>query len=408
MACFNMIVLHHMPQLAEAVHQDDDWTGVTDAGVRRRRQNRLNSRAFRRRRKVLEEAAAAESQPSQTLGLSQSQFHTGHPPGQRANSPLREKDDDEAQGGQTEGEGDILVPCWIEARQCVTSLRMSMLANNRPQGCRRALLPYDASSPARLDQVIFPLSADHLLTLIQYNILRGCLENRRLLREAFRRRCKSGNKTVWPNDDCPVVGYQGDDDDDGREWSATALTVFPTLTLDGDGDDDDDVIAPLSRILPRSLHPTSLQNTVPHAAWIDILPHPVLRDNLIRATTSLSVSESSAADGTTNSASNLFGVFDPDDLWTDSVGGLFFETGPSPGPVEEGKEEEEEVAGAVFVGGIVWSPPWDISGWELSEGFWRKWGWMMKGCAGEVLEATNRWRRQRGEEELQLGWTSVG
>ena len=48
---------------------------------------------------------------------------------------------------------------------------------------------------------------------------------------------------------------------------------------------------------------------------------------------------------------------------------------------------------------IAWSPPWDIGGWEVSEGFLKKWGWLLRGC-GEVLEATNRWRTMRGDEDL--------
>lgn len=78
------------------------------------------------------------------------------------------------------------------------------------------------------------------------------------------------------------------------------------------------------------------------------------------------------------------GTFDEDALWSDTIGGLF----------EGYPDDEIEVRGV-----IAWSPPWDISGWEVTEGFWRRWGWQFKGC-GEVLDATNRWRRMRGEEPL--------
>jgi hypothetical protein len=37
----------HIPRLANLVHSDDDWTGLTDAAARRKRQNRLNVRAHR-------------------------------------------------------------------------------------------------------------------------------------------------------------------------------------------------------------------------------------------------------------------------------------------------------------------------------------------------------------------------
>jgi hypothetical protein len=47
-----------------------------------------------------------------------------------------------------------------------------------------------------------------------------------------------------------------------------------------------------------------------------------------------------------------------------------------------------------------WETPWDVKGWEVSKGFWSKWGGLMlRGCV-EVLDATNEWRRRRGDEEL--------
>ena len=87
---------------------------------------------------------------------------------------------------------------------------------------------------------------------------------------------------------------------------------------------------------------------------------PTLRDNLIR----------------------LAGTIDEDELCSDFIGGLF-----------EGDTEID------VRGWIVWKDPWDISGWEITEGFIKKWGFVLKGCA-ESLEATNRWRKARGEEAL--------
>jgi hypothetical protein len=48
---------------------------------------------------------------------------------------------------------------------------------------------------------------------------------------------------------------------------------------------------------------------------------------------------------------------------------------------------------------MVWADPWDIRGWEMTGGFVRKWGFILKDCA-EFFEASNYWRRSRGEEEL--------
>ncbi|TGO19970.1 hypothetical protein BPAE_0327g00130 [Botrytis paeoniae] len=50
-----------MNQLAEAKKDEDDWTGTTNAKERRKRQNRLNIRAFRRR-KALEAKSAPKDQ----------------------------------------------------------------------------------------------------------------------------------------------------------------------------------------------------------------------------------------------------------------------------------------------------------------------------------------------------------
>lgn len=114
--------------------------------------------------------------------------------------------------------------------------------------------------------------------------------------------------------------------------------------------------------LPSTLLPTIIQQTMPHSDWIDMFPSPEGRDRLIRAA----------------------GTFDEDDLWADCVGGLY-----------EGFPHDEVERRGI----IAWSPTWDIKGWEMSPGFLRKWGWLVDGLPG-VLEATNRWRVERGEEPL--------
>ena len=115
-------------------------------------------------------------------------------------------------------------------------------------------------------------------------------------------------------------------------------------------------------LLPSALLPTTLQQTVPHGDWIDMFPCPEGRDRLIRAA----------------------GTFDEDELWADCIGGLY-----------EGFPDDEIERRGI----IAWSPPWDITGWEMSEGFLRKWGWLIKGLPG-ILEATNRWRMERDKEPL--------
>lgn len=176
--------------------------------------------------------------------------------------------------------------------------------------------------------VVFPLCPDHLITLLQYNVLRALLANQTLVSTLS-----------------PIQSY------DSGECSSAAIHVLSGPVLPG--------------VLPESLQPTQLQCMIPHEGWVDIIPHPIWRDNILRA----------------------LGKFDEDELWSDSIGGLF----------EGFPASELEQRGV-----IAWSPPWDARGWEISEGFWQKWGWSLKGC-DEVLAATNYWRGIRGEERLAVG-----
>lgn len=80
------------------------------------------------------------------------------------------------------------------------------------------------------------------------------------------------------------------------------------------------------------------------------------------------------------------GAFDEDDLWADCIGGLY----------KSFPDDETTRRGIV-----AWSPPWDISRWKMSEGFLENKGWLFNCNAFPgALEATNRWRVERGEEPL--------
>ncbi|KAH8660579.1 hypothetical protein BX600DRAFT_467889 [Xylariales sp. PMI_506] len=290
----DIIQLGRMPQLAEALEREDDWTGITDLATRRKLQTRLNTRAYRRRK-------ALQRQVQNTL------FGPSKP---------------------TDLETGVGMPCWDEGRQTVR-----VIPRSRAQALYSAGKPLLApqlgtsASPApegkfRESKILFPLSSDHLIVLIQYNVLRACLVNRLL---------------ITPLHSEPV-----------SDCSSGALSILRDPSLPQD--------------VPASLLPTHLQRTVPHEDWVDIIPHPVWRDNLLRA----------------------IGFFNEDELWSDTIGGLF-EGFP-------GSESQKR-------GVIVWSPPWDVNGWEISEGFWRKWRWTFEGCE-DILEVTNRWRRERGEDPL--------
>ncbi|KAF5023219.1 hypothetical protein F66182_4727 [Fusarium sp. NRRL 66182] len=275
------IQLVSMPQLAEAISRQDDWTGTKDAAARRRAQTRLNTRAYRKRRALARDAEASSSAPK----------------AQRDSEPL--------------------VQCWDVRQQSLCTVPKS-----------HANQLYDAATPLLRDKdnrdqfkILFPLSPDHLITLLQYNALRALAVNRSLI---------------------------------------SGILVTPL-------DCDEEVIHVVPypakpERLPPALLPTALQQTVPHGDWVDLFPSPEGRDCLIKA----------------------MGTFDEDELWADCIGGLY----------EGFPDDEMERRGM-----IAWSPPWDISGWEMSEGFLKKWGWLFIGVPGP-LEATNRWRIERDEEPL--------
>ncbi|KAF2030691.1 hypothetical protein EK21DRAFT_100352 [Setomelanomma holmii] len=244
---------------APCFNADDDWTGLTDAAARRKRQNRLNVRAYRNR------------------------------PAQAQTSPF--------------------APHWVEKEQAIVNLPRRQM---RPQ---EALLPMSEPATTSIASAVFPLSSDHLIVLVQFNVLRGSLMNRQLLDHTLK------------------VAF-----DEPPTTIPTDTHVFPRRT------------AHALHTLPLTLCPTQLQCTVPHPHWVDIIPHPQMRDNII----------------------NAIGGFDAEVLWLETVGRLFLGFG------EEASAEAKGPFVKSFVG---------------------KWGWALKGC-DEVLEATNRWRELRGEERI--------
>jgi len=229
------------------------------------------------------------------------------------------------------------IPCWVEAQQTITYFPAS-IAKNFHHISKPLIhhVPKSTNSP-QPQKIIFPLSSDHLIVIIQLNVLRGSLYNRALLTNYL-------NRPIPESYECSSAE------------PSLHLSLPPPTT---------DINSPS---FPPCFYPTQLQLTIPHEEWIDIIPHPKWRDNIIMA----------------------IGSFDEDELWSDTSGGLF-----EGFPVDRDKELGEGP------GIIAWNPPWDFKGWEIQGGFLRKWGWSLRGCE-EVIEATNVWRARRGEDPLVL------
>ncbi|KAF6840992.1 hypothetical protein CMUS01_03712 [Colletotrichum musicola] len=116
---------------------------------------------------------------------------------------------------------------------------------------------------------------------------------------------------------------------------------------------------------PENMRPTPLQLAVEHHPWIDFFPHPRMRDNFLRVVAEMGED-----------------YVDEDDMCRDIV------------DVGAGAGVEEAAL-------IVWGEPWDPRGWEATESFLRKWGWLLAGCT-EMLEGTNYWRQKRGLRKLKF------
>ncbi|KAG5654837.1 hypothetical protein KAF25_009214 [Fusarium avenaceum] len=204
----------------------------------------------------------------------------------------------------------------------------------------------------------FPLSSDHLLHLIQYNVFRALISIKRTL-----------NTVSYDPTTCPVFG--------------------PCL--------DDTMSYPPNPNLPPSLAPTTLQLTRYHFPWINIIPFPRVRDNLIRRE----------------------GRFDNWELLQDLVGNLM---SSAKAPLQRdtpvrtsspvlGLEQPQILLSGRYVdtdevttgrnGLIIWGEPHDMQSWEATPGFLAKWSWAVEGCDG-LVESSNRWRVRRGEEPIRV------
>lgn len=116
---------------------------------------------------------------------------------------------------------------------------------------------------------------------------------------------------------------------------------------------------PRSPHYPAWLRPTVLQISVRHHPWIDLIPFPRMRDNILL--------EGEA------------GLLDQKALGIDVLN------------VQDNSCNPASL--------IVWGDAWDPRAWEASVPFLQKWGRLARNCP-ELLEATNSWRQKRGETKI--------
>ena len=130
----------------------------------------------------------------------------------------------------------------------------------------------------------------------------------------------------------------------------TAQTIFKTLKPD--------------------LRPSSEQITVEHHPYIDILPFPTLRKNLIIHQEEI----------------------DGDEFFHDVLTGLVCWGGAG-----IGRKDREASIGYASTG-----TPWDVRSWEARAWFLRKYWALLGGEDGELVRQSEWWRSMRGDDTLNM------
>ncbi|KAJ5765939.1 hypothetical protein N7520_005498 [Penicillium odoratum] len=293
-----IIPVRKMPQQERASNPEEDWTGVVDRQERKKLQNRLNQRVYRQRKmnRLLLRTSA--------YGISQ---------------PVLEPQ----LSSRCEAAPAVLIPA---------SAKNAMVYDFPGLRGPASLCDFDSetieSLMANIESWAYSHSlrgtpsADNLLTLVHFNVFKAMGWN------------------------ALILGL-------GMNWlEENALSPFNTLgpvRVNATADH-----------LPVSLQPTMLQQIVPHHPWLDLLPSPRLRDNLLLAGDALDESK----------------------LCTDILG--------FSGHSTEGS------------GLVVWGESWDPNGWEATEDFAKNWNWALTAC-DDIQSSTNDWRQKRGLKPLQFG-----
>lgn len=200
------------------------------------------------------------------------------------------------------------------------------------------------------------LPADHILIhLITHNACRGLMHNRSAVRV--------GASYISAVQDPPLL----------PDFSIGCETV---------------VLRPTHRTMPIDLLPTQLQMNNPHPTWIDTLPFPEIRDNLIRRQY----------------------LFNHKHFLEDLVGDLVYlhplpaqsQSGPVSTPSSQLYRQQDDGQSALDGKGLIlWGEPHLKENWEATARFLMKWSWAVEGCR-ELVDISNKWRTTRGEYSLQI------
>ncbi|KAH7230212.1 uncharacterized protein BKA55DRAFT_583607 [Fusarium redolens] len=146
------------------------------------------------------------------------------------------------------------------------------------------------------------------------------------------------------------------------------------------------IVRPTHQIIPHCLLPTQLQMSTPHPTWMDMIPFPEIRDNLIRRQHN----------------------FNHKNFLKALVGDLVYIMSP-PGQGKAGLDsipsltrhwqQDRSLSRRDREGFILWGEPYLKESWEATPLFLAKWPWVVEGCH-ELIDISNKWRVARGEDIL--------
>ncbi|KIV79143.1 hypothetical protein PV11_06723 [Exophiala sideris] len=229
---------------ADVQSLDDEWSGITDPVTRRKLQNRLNQRAARRRKAAQKginnddpstpsnASAAGSKSLGRQIGLDDAAFLQAKSltfPGDKWNRAAESL-------GATDPSAFVSIRSKHSCQRWYEVLLENRLVHIKDLAGR---LQNERDHAWKLT-----LPADHLISLVFYNVYRGLLANVEIL---------------------------------GLDLNLMYTDEYPSPFL------------PLSssassalRHLPPALQPTELQKTIAHHPQWDVFPDPIIRDNILR------------------------------------------------------------------------------------------------------------------------------
>ncbi|KAL0933837.1 uncharacterized protein CTRU02_210636 [Colletotrichum truncatum] len=334
------------PSVRAVASSEDNWKGKTSPAERRKIQNRLNQRTWRQRQKLEKlrqgtargaasdaslDASTLYPSPTDSVACKGSITNTSTVP---SSSPSPS-----SKHNTVTNDADYIYTTAMELsrpstrkatargeRACAKHATLMALTYI---GRRRALLDLKDEDMEELYSLFLMKAAssgtdpmsDWLLPLVQFNLFRGLMENMKILGITMPMVCDEDSLSPFGTD---------------PSYNSSSFWNVPVY-----------------------LRPTETQLTIEHHPWLDFLPLPRMRDNLIKAD----------------------GNYDDEELCLDMIGD---------GNAPSGKGEV-----------ILWGDAWDPMNWEVTEVFVTKWRWVLEGCE-ELIRSSNYWRAQRGENKMRV------